>query len=381
MALRCLVLTQDLSLKVIIRRALDKLDIETESPVAPGSVPVIAEQEERFNAVIVDFDEPDTARHLLEALPQSKPGALITMALLREESSVREILQNGAKFILHKPVTAEQASATLRAATSLLRRERRRSYRVPVQAPVQIRVAGEDEIEGILLDVSQTGIDVLAAQALHPAALIGLRFTLPDGSVEVDAQGEVAWANSNGQSGVRFLEVPASQAEKLNAWVQANTPDAVAEEAEPVSLCKLTDLSLGGCYVQTDAPFPERALDDLCLKAEEHEVHTEGMVRVAHPGHGMGVEFPSRTPEQRAQVSNLISFLRTCPATMLELIISPRALVADITQFEPGEKTAEESSDEMEDPLLDLLRRGTSLQQDDFFSELQHQRSPEETSV
>jgi hypothetical protein len=37
-------------------------------------------------------------------------------------------------------------------------------------------------------------------------------------------------------------------------------------------------------------------------------VHTEGMVRVAHPGHGMGVEFPSRTPEQRAQVGNLISF-------------------------------------------------------------------------
>ena len=53
-------------------------------------------------------------------------------------------------------------------------------------------------------------------------------------------------------------------------------------------------------------------------------MHTEGMVRVAHPGHGMGVEFPSRTPEQRAQVGNLIEFLRNCPATMLELIISPR---------------------------------------------------------
>jgi hypothetical protein len=116
------------------------------------------------------------------------------------------------------------------------------------------------------------------------------------------------------------------------------------------------------------------------LKAEEHEVHTEGMVRVAHPGHGMGVEFPSRTPQQRAQVGNLISFLRDCPAAMLELIISPRALVADITQFEPGQKQAE-SGDELDDPLLELLRRGPSLQQDDFLSELQQQRSPQETSV
>jgi hypothetical protein len=120
---------------------------------------------------------------------------------------------------------------------------------------------------------------------------------------------------------------------------------------------------------------------DLCLKANELEVHTEGMVRVAHPGHGMGVEFPSRTPEQRAQVGNLIEFLRDSPAAMLELIISPRALLADLAQFEPGDNQAQGSSDEFEDPLLELLRRGGSLQQDDFLSELRQQRSPEEASV
>jgi hypothetical protein len=64
---------------------------------------------------------------------------------------------------------------------------------------------------------------------------------------------------------------------------------------------------------------------------------------------------------------------------MLELIISPRALVADLTQFETGAKKADESGDELEDPLLELLRRGTSLQQADFLAELQHQRSPEES--
>jgi hypothetical protein len=96
----------------------------------------------------------------------------------------------------------------------------------------------------------------------------------------------------------------------------------------------------------------------------------------------MGVEFPSRTVEQREQVGKLIEFLRNCPSpTMLELIVSPRALVADLQQFEPEDKKTEESGDELEDPLLELLRRGTSLQQDDFVSELQHQRSPEETSV
>ena len=120
---------------------------------------------------------------------------------------------------------------------------------------------------------------------------------------------------------------------------------------------------------------------DLCFKTGEMEVHTEGMVRVAHPGHGMGLEFPSRTPEQRGQVENLINFLRSSSDRTPELYVSPRALVADLTQFEHSEVPAGESSEELEDQLLELVRRGTTLQQDEFVAELRRQRSPEEASV
>jgi hypothetical protein len=133
--------------------------------------------------------------------------------------------------------------------------------------------------------------------------------------------------------------------------------------------------------VKTDAPFPERALVDLCLKTEEMEVHTEGMVRVAHPSHGMGVEFPSRTAEQRANVGNLINFLRSSPETMLELNVSPRALVADLSQFEHNGEHSDKFADELEDPLLELLRRGASMEQDSFLNELRQQRSAEDVTV
>ncbi len=196
----------------------------------------------------------------------------------------------------------------------------------------------------------------------------------------MQAHGQVAWANPNGQTGVHFLDVPGNVSEELKAWLKAAATTAGAAPNENVPHCKLSDLSLGGCYVETDAPFPERALVDLCLRTGEMEVHTEGMVRVAHPGHGMGVEFPSRTEEQRAQVGNLIGFLRNAPEAMLELIISPRALVADLTQFEHADQPAMDAGDELEDPLLELLRRGTSLQQDDFLAELRHQRSPEDVA-
>ncbi len=329
--------------------------------------------EQRFDGLIVDFDEPDTARALLQAA-FLKPGALITMALLSDERNVRETLHSGAKFIMHKPVVEEQAAATLRAVTAMLRRERRRSFRVPVQAPVQISIQGGEPLEGIMLDLSQTGMDVLAAQPLLPAALIGLQFTLPDGSAEIDTHAEVAWANPNGQSGVRFLDLSESQVEQLKTWLLANTPDVPLEEADPVSVCKLTDLSLGGCYVETESPFPEQALVDLCLRAGGMEIHADGMVRIMHPGSGMGVEFPSRTTEQRETVAHFIEFLTSRPGTLPELLISPKLLVADENQFATAGPAGEEH---LEDPLLDLLRGAQSLSKDQFLAELHRQRNSE----
>src|ERR1700758_20133 len=330
--------------------------------------------EQRFDCLIVDFDDEDTALKLLQMATQPKPAALLSIALLTNESSVRQVLKTGAKFILHKPVSSEQANATLRAAIALLRRERRRSFRVPVQAPVQVALPGGDRIEGIMLDLSQTGMDLLAAQPLERSAQIGLRFTLPDGSLEVDTHGEIAWANPNGQSGVRFLDLPESQVENLKTWLLANASEVPPEEPDPVSTCKLTDLSLGGCYVETESPFPERALVDLCLKAADIEIHADGIVRVMHPASGMGVEFPSRTSAQRETVAHFIEFLTSRPGTMPELLISPKAIVADESQFQQSADCAEEH---LEDPLVELLRTGESLSRHEFVAELQRQRNPE----
>jgi hypothetical protein len=77
-------------------------------------------------------------------------------------------------------------------------------------------------------------------------------------------------------------------------------------------------------------------------------------------------------------VENLIGFLRRGPETMLELSISPCALVADLSQFEHEEAPPVEPGEAMDDLLLDLLRSGTSLQQDEFLAELRRQRTSED---
>jgi c-di-GMP-binding flagellar brake protein YcgR len=337
-------------------------------------------RQQKFDALIIDFEDAKAAAEVFEEGRRLNSGnPLVTVALVAERLKARDILSGGAHFVLYKPLSEDKAKAGLRAVTALLNRERRRAYRVPVQAPVELTLPDTRKLEGILLDLSETGMDVLTAEPQASGALLKFRFELPDASIEIDAHGQVAWAKPNGQTGVHFLDLDESIKAQLQVWLQAAASTERAGEEETVPHCNLTDLSLGGCYVETDSPFPEHALVDLCLRTNEMAVHTEGMVRVTHPGYGMGVEFPSRTPEQRAQVGSLISFLRSCPESMLEMSVSPRALTADLSQFEsaPGAGNKLAENEDLQDPLLELLRQATTMQEDDFLEELRRQRSGE----
>jgi len=135
-------------------------------------------EEEHFDQIIVDFDDPEVASLVLEnnrrpAGPK-KGNPAVTVALLREASQIRAILGAGAHFILIKPIIHEQAHATLRAATAMLKRERRQSFRVPVQAPISLRTEKLSTSKGFC-STSQRRIDVLAAKRfLRPRSPISL---------------------------------------------------------------------------------------------------------------------------------------------------------------------------------------------------------------
>ncbi|MBZ5664583.1 MAG: PilZ domain-containing protein [Acidobacteriia bacterium] len=329
--------------------------------------------EERFDQVIVDFDDPEAASLVLEACrrlngPDRHPP--VTVALLQDASQIRSILGAGAHFILTKPVAPEQAQNTLRAATALLKRERRQSLRVAVQAAVSIHI-DENTVEGIMLDLSTGGMDVLAAKPLPSTAMVRVSFELPDGGAGIEGDAEVAWSTANGQTGFRFLDMDAKMREQMSEWLAARSHDALPEEPDAVSQCKLTDLSLGGCYVETEAPFPQSSAVDLCLRAAGLEIHTEGLVRVMHPGHGMGIEFPARTEEQRKSVGEFIEFLTGQPGATPQLETSPRSLVANAVDLGQTGNTAD-----ADDPLLELLRTGNSLDEEAFLAELHRQRTP-----
>jgi DNA-binding NarL/FixJ family response regulator len=362
-----LVLTDD-STAERLRQILAEFQVESEY-CSESHVATQKLAERRYDAVIVDLEDQSAAASILEQVRQSQISKnAVTISLLDDKSLVRRAFGMGANFILYKPIAEEPARASLRAAIALLKRERRRSFRVPVQLPVTLSWHGAPEVEGIMLDLSENGMDVLSAQPLQQSQALHVHFSLPDLS-QIGATGQVAWANSNGQAGVEFVDFPDGQKQIVQDWLSANAPEGPPPEPDPIANCKLSDLSLGGCYVESESPFPVNTEVELSLRASNTEIKITALIRVMHPGYGMGLEFVSNEGEHRQLVDQFISVLSSHPGSIPLLSISPKSI-----HFHEVASSASQPEGNA-DSLVELLRSDLPRSQDEFLAELRRQRN------
>ena len=138
MALRALLVTNDDQAAEVLAPVLHNLGLRTQCCGYSNAVCLVTEQ--RFQAVLVDFDDPHSATLVLKSTSNISENHPITVALLSDKNKVRNAFGAGARFVLYKPLSAQQAETTLRAATALIKSERRSSFRVPIQVAVKLRL-------------------------------------------------------------------------------------------------------------------------------------------------------------------------------------------------------------------------------------------------
>ena len=364
MNLRSLVLCSNDKILRVLRRVLSDLEIGMEhSPDSDSAASRLARQ--RFEAVIVDcHDEAAAARVLgcVRAAPCNKHA--IAVAIIDGKKAVRSAFTLGAHFVLYEPLSVERAKASFRAARALMKCERRRNTRLLVEIPVTLMIGGAPQ-KTTTADLSEGGVAV--RKRIQNAASMRIKFVLPGSDQPIDCAAEVAWENGSSQSGVRFVDLPPDQRAHLKAWLVKHSPDM--ESDDPPVPCKLTDLSMGGCYLEMPAPFPVRTRVILGMQLAGTRVEASGIVRVMHPEIGMGVEFARATAPQSQQAEKFIEALMGANGLPPELAVEPDGMEEAETPPQSDATPVETS-----DPLLGLFRRKTELTADGFLSELRKQR-------
>src|SRR5262249_19858708 len=150
--------------------------------------------------------------------------------------------------------------------------------------------------------------------------------------------GEVVWQDALGRVGLRFARLPQTSQKVLNGWLAQNLASQLQAAPEsatvrvPVEVkegegeddeagssssdrrgqtrfacrlsadvypmgsttpqhCSLTDISAGGCYVETNESYAPGTAVDIVVRTQEMKLKVQGIVHASHPGFGMGVEF------------------------------------------------------------------------------------------
>ena len=370
MSLLALVFSADDKVVRVLRRVLSELEIGMElSADAESAIHKLTRR--RFEAVIVDCTDQRTASRVLRSArsaPVNKRA--VAVAILAGQTGVGGCGGDlGAHFVLHQPLSPERAKTSFRAVRALMKRERRRNARIPVETQVIIQVNdGAGQLRAVTTDLGEGGMAVQLAHRPKNLGTVVIQFSLPGSEDLIQCTVQVAWENPGRQLGLRFVDLAPEIRDRLKTWLDSRAPEFEADD--PPAPCKLTDLSLGGCYLETGSPFPLRTRIILSMQVSGARVRAEGVVLVMHPDIGMGVEFTRFTDEQGAQVEKFIHALTNSNGILPEILVEPEGLETT----EPVRGLAEKTYPE--DPLLDLFRRRSELTPETFQSELRKQRNP-----
>ncbi len=360
MNLKSLLLCSDEKIVRVLRRTLGDLDIGVELCADAGAA-LRKLTRERFEAIIVDCGGPGAAAVLRSTRTAPCNKRAIAVAILDPEIGLRSAFDLGAHFILYKPVSVEKSKSSFRAARALMKKERRRNERIPINIAVEMysRDSGT-RIKANTIDLGEGGLALNMPRRSKPQGRWNVTFTLPGSETSVEMEAQFAWEGTRTQVGLRFENQSPEMARQLREWLGKNAPDV--EKDDPPAVCQLTHLSLGGCYLELPSPFPASTRVTLSMRAADMELKTEGVVRVMHADKGMGVEFTRTTPEHRTLLENFLALLAENRDLQPELLVEPEGLEIETWSTAPVVDD--------QDVLLALFRNQAGLPAEAFLEKL-----------
>jgi hypothetical protein len=227
---RVLLICNDTAVIDYLTESMHQLAIATEvcmhADMALGLVNL-----KKFEGVIVDFGV-EKADQILEQLRLSPSNrTAVTFAITDPGKTTGLAVQ--PNFLMEKPLSPASVERTLKAAFGMIVRERRRSFRCPIELPAAIEANGQRS-DCMLVNISEGGMAITKAPVLKAGTNVRVLFTLPGETVRFKIEAEVCWYDEKGRGGLRSLLIPSEQKSILQVWLAAkleeDLPESVARQ-------------------------------------------------------------------------------------------------------------------------------------------------------
>ncbi len=236
-----LVVTHDPLIEEVFRRILAEMNatVEFRGDARSGRA---ALEERRFDVVAIDCDDVYQGTSLLRAAHASRPNkSSVVMALTSGETSPADAVDMGAQFVAAKPLPPDRARFELRRACQALASGQRRK-RYAVRLPVFLSFGQVLDRRAEAFNVSLGGLGLRLRDPVQEDEIVHVRLWVPECATPIQARGEIAWSDCQGNAGIRFTAMSQGSLAALAQWLQllALTTGCAANH-EPVSALCVTD--------------------------------------------------------------------------------------------------------------------------------------------
>jgi CheY-like chemotaxis protein len=234
MGINALVMSRSNGAVKVLVATFAELGIEYKvSASVPETLEILAT--EHHSALIVDFDVPDAAcvAQMARSLPEKRRPVLFGM--IGAATSVGSAFQAGANFVLYKALDPQQVLHSFRAARGFMHGDRRSATREKSETLAYLQFP-TGILPALVMDVTEQGLSLQAAEGLTPLRGIPLRFMLPGTAEVIHAIGDFIWTDGNGRAGLFFSKIAPACQRALQEWLKkraAKPSEAVRVLLEP----------------------------------------------------------------------------------------------------------------------------------------------------
>jgi putative methionine-R-sulfoxide reductase with GAF domain len=131
--------------------------------------------------------------------------------------------------------------------------DRRSAMRHKMRAPVFAIFDGVSS--GMILDLSEQGLSMLAAASPEANRAIPLKLSLSDPSLSLETTGYVAWADTLGRAGIRFSDLPVDSRLRLQEWLTIHAGNRIQKTPKfTLDESLLAELHANLSVIPTDKP-------------------------------------------------------------------------------------------------------------------------------
>jgi hypothetical protein len=173
----------------------------------------------KVDALIVDCDLTGSSQFLRGLQRAEKPLNTVPLVIMGGPNCGHRLDDTGALFAFAKPISVEQAVRTLSAARNMILDGRLRYHRAGLEVPVALSSKGGKATDGILVNISQGGMQIHTDDPMEMKQPLHVAFDLPGAKSKLKVQAEIVWQDQRGSLGIRFLKLAVRQQRMLQLWL------------------------------------------------------------------------------------------------------------------------------------------------------------------